>query len=45
MHARAHEDFAIAFGDLGFAAAVLACGLFNAPAVLTGLAAGAVAAY
>jgi hypothetical protein len=42
-HARRH--FLIALGDLGFALALFACGLFGATATLTGLAAGAMIAY
>lgn len=42
---RARTDLVVAFGDLGFAVALFACGLFNAPAVLTGVAGGAMVAY
>lgn len=37
--------FAIAFGDLGFAITLFACGLFAAPLWLTGLAGAGMVAY
>lgn len=37
--------FAVAFGDLAFALAIFACGLFGAPFWLTGLAAAGMLAY
>ena len=43
--ARARTDFAIAFGDLAFAVALCACGLYNAPQWLAGLAAAGMVAY
>jgi hypothetical protein len=39
------RDLNVAFGDLGFAVALFGCGLFDAPALLTGLAGGAMVAY
>ncbi len=43
--ARARTDLAIAFGDLGFALAIFACGLYGAPLWLTGLAGAGMVAY
>jgi hypothetical protein len=43
--AYARKHFLVALGDLGFALALFACGLFGASASLTGLAAGAMVAY
>lgn len=43
--AYARRNFAIALGDLGFALAAFACGLYDAPMWLTGLAAIAMLAY
>lgn len=43
--ARAREDLAVAFGDLGFALVIFACGLFNAPVWTAGVAGGAMVAY
>jgi len=37
--------FAVAFGDLAFAVALFACGMFGAPFWLTGLAAAGMVAY
>lgn len=37
--------FAVAFGDLAFALAIFACGMFAAPMWLTGLAAAGMLAY
>lgn len=42
---RARADLAIAFGDLGFALTLFACGLYNAPLALAGLAAAGMVAY
>ncbi len=41
----ARRQFLVALGDLGFAVALFACGLFAASASVTGLAAGAMIAY
>lgn len=43
--ARAHTDFVIALGDLAFAVALFACGLYDAPAWAAGLAAAGMVAY
>ncbi len=43
--ARARRNLTIAFGDLGFALAAFACGLYDAPMWLTGLAAVGMLAY
>jgi hypothetical protein len=43
--AYARRHFLIALGDLGFAIALFACGLFGASASVTGLAGGAMIAY
>ncbi len=43
--ARARADLAVAFGDLAFAIAVFACGLYNAPLWMTGLAGAGMVAY
>jgi hypothetical protein len=45
MRTRGKPQLAIAFGDLGFALATFACGLFDAPIWLTGLAAFGMLAY
>ncbi|WP_325060694.1 hypothetical protein [Vitreimonas sp.] len=46
MRARRRPDeFTVAFGDLGFAIAIFACGLFNAPLWTAGLAAFGMLAY
>jgi hypothetical protein len=45
MRARRKSEFSVAFGDLGFAVAAFACGLFDAPAWATGLAAFGMLAY
>jgi len=42
---RRPDDFSTAFGDLSFAIAVFACGLFNAPLWTAGLAAFGMLAY
>lgn len=42
---RARTDLAIAFGDLGFAVVLFACGLFNAPLWAAGLAGAGMVAY
>jgi hypothetical protein len=43
--ARARTDFAIAFGDLGFAVLLFACGLYATPWWFTGLAGAGMVAY
>lgn len=43
--ARTRANLIVAFGDLSFALALFACGLFNAPLWLTGLAAAGMVAY
>jgi hypothetical protein len=42
---RARNDLAVAFGDLGCALAVFACGLFSAPLWAAGLAGAGMVAY
>lgn len=45
MMTRRNADFVVAFGDLAFALAIFACGMFAAPTWLAGLAAAGMLAY
>lgn len=45
MRSSRRPNFAVAFGDAGFAIGAFACGLFDAPVWLTGLVAAGMLAY